>query len=720
MVATLAPTPDVAAALEWLERLYAGCSGWINLFSVEADTGRRRVEWASLQGLWSLRRPIGKLAAAGDVWFGVAPRVERLDGNQRGGASVCVAIPALWLDVDIAGPAHRLPNLPADWAAARALIDRFPLQPTAVVNSGYGMQVWWRLAEPVPAAQASELLVRWQVTWEKIADQRGAHLDNVANIDRVMRLPGTFNWKLGEPQPVKVRAQWKVEYQLSTVQDCLEPTPTVEQRQARLTTQHLAGSRFNEQITAKDILRAHGWVFVRQDRRTGDSHWRHPAALNETSATVYGDDGHTSIWSETVAAATGVPLRRPLDPYGLYTWLDFHGNFAASHADLIQRGFRDLGDPPARPPKLATVVQDPITSGRRLVVKAFSEITPVVPEWHWRGWLPKGKLVVLEGDPSTGKSTVSLDLAARMTVGAPMPDGTDGPGPCDVVVLSAEDDPDDTTVWRLKAAGADLTRVHHVQAIVDEEGEMSPVVLPANVNLLWAKLKEIEARLVIVDVLASFLGAEVDAHKDADVRRALQPLVDMSRATEATTMLVRHLRKDSVGKAIYAGNGSIGIAGVARAVHHIGYHPEDATIRVLAAVKVNTEAKPNSLTFRLLKHETMPCTFVEWGPEVAVSADELVSGLHPDPGPRDQCREYIRELLPFLHEGATESVRMESREMDRVLLEQGFTEATIRRAIGAERLQKKAEVDPGSEGGRIWRRFRTRPAPLGHTAQNDR
>jgi hypothetical protein len=709
-VKTDRPMPDVDRAITWLQNMYgATTQGWITLFSVDRETGKRRVEWVEVDRIPALLVPIGTLGARGDVWFGVAPRTIRLDGGARGGATMCDSIPALWLDIDIAGPAHRLPGLPGSKEQAVTLISRFPYQPTSVIQSGYGLQCWWRFKEPLSAVKAVPLLTRWQVTWEKLAGEHGVHLDNVSNIDRVMRLVGTFNFKLDKPVPVLGRSHWGVAYNPSDIEDFLEPLPTPEEREAKFSTGHLAGSRFNERVTGVQILRSLSWIPVRKDRRSGDYHWRHPLATNEVSATVYGDDGHTAIWSETVAAATGCPLRQPLDPFGLYTWLFHHGDFKAAHADLVEKGFRDLGDDPAaKTPPIRGVKTVPLTAGLRLVTRLASEITPVTPEWHWRRWLPKGKLVILEGDPSVGKSTVSLDLAARLTVGAPMPDRTPGSPASNVVVLSAEDDPDDTTSWRLRAAGADLDRVIHVEAITDDKNELSPIVLPLNVNLLWAKVEESKATLAVVDVLSSYLGSEVDAHKDADVRRALQPLVDMARATKVTVILLRHLRKENAGKAIYQGNGSIGIAGVARAVHHIGYHPEDATLRVLAAVKVNTEARPDSLGFRLLPHETMPCTYVEWGETVNFSADDLIAGPAEGGGQRDLCRQAIRELLPVGIEN-----EMPSHEFLSALKELGFPKATIDRARDDEKVQARQFRAAGQEGIRGWMVHRPRKEPFG-------
>ena len=67
--------------------------------------------------------------------------------------------------------------------------------------------------------------------------------------------------------------------------------------------------------------------------------------------------------------------------------------------------------------------------------------------------------MVLDGDPGLGKSTVTLDLAARLSTGARMPHGPSTIGPVNVVVLSAEDGLADTIRPRLDAAGGDPKRV---------------------------------------------------------------------------------------------------------------------------------------------------------------------------------------------------------------------------------------------------------------------
>lgn len=687
---------NVAKSLEWLAMLYGRTeAGWINLFSVEKATGRRRVEWAPADNLKALGPAIEDMGARGDVWFGAAPRAERLDNGARGGVSTCDSIPAFWLDIDIAGPAHKLPGLPRDKQEGIELIKRFPLSPSAVVYSGYGMQPWWWLQEPIPAGEAIPLLTRWQFTWEKIADQMGLHVDNVSNIDRVMRLPGTFNFKLDPAVPVYFDAKWSISYNASDIDDFFEPMPTQEQIAERLTSsRHLAGSRFNEVVTCGAVLKSFGWTMVRRDRRSGSTFWRHPKATNEVSAEVYADE-FTRIYSETAHRATGIPLNENHSAFSLYTWLGHRGKYSEARADLLERGFQEAGE--SRPRLQKVKVAGP---GKKLKTQLASEVNPVHPTWIWPGWLPMGKLVVLEGDPATGKSTVALDLLARITTGKPMPDGSPGILPSNVLFMSAEDDMDDTTVWRLRAAGANLERVIHVQSVFDDEDGESPLVLPLDTVPLWEKVEQTRAVMLVVDVLSAYLGGEVDTHKDAHVRRALTPLVDMAQATRVIVVLIRHLRKERAGKAIYQGNGSIGIAGVARAVHSIGYHPDNEAIRVLAPVKVNTAERPKALQFRLAKHPEYPCAVVEWGGEIDISADELVNAGPSDPDSAlGQCRAALITALPPGKE-------MKSEDLMQSLIEAGFSRSTIMRARGKENVQVRPASDPGSGVIRGWISFR--------------
>ncbi|MDQ6849430.1 MAG: AAA family ATPase, partial [Actinomycetota bacterium] len=161
-------------------------------------------------------------------------------------------------------------------------------------------------------------------------------------------------------------------------------------------------------------------------------------------------------------------------------------------------------------------------------VVRLADVQPERVSWLWPGRLPLGKLVVIDGDPSTGKSTLMLDLAARITTNTPFPDGTrpgDGPAGAGVLLLSAEDGLADTIAPRLIAAGADLEWVHALTEVPvrDQDGitKMVPPSLPRDIPVIRRIVEDESVSLVIVDVLMAYLNGKVDSHRDQDVRGVL-------------------------------------------------------------------------------------------------------------------------------------------------------------------------------------------------------
>jgi RecA-family ATPase len=173
--------------------------------------------------------------------------------------------------------------------------------------------------------------------------------------------------------------------------------------------------------------------------------------------------------------------------------------------------------------------------------------------WLWPGRIAAGRLTLIDGDPDQGKSLLTLDLAARLTTGRELPDGSPPSKPSAVLLLSAEDNREDTIVPRLLAAGADLERVH----FWDEATDGLPEFPEACPRLLTA-LEQTQARLVVLDPFFAFLGQEIASLNDRMIRPALQPLARVAEMTHAGVLLNRHLSKDGVTKqAIHRGLGSI-------------------------------------------------------------------------------------------------------------------------------------------------------------------
>ena len=330
-------------------------------------------------------------------------------------------------------------------------------------------------------------------------------------------------------------------------------------------------------------------------------------------------------------------------------------------------------------------------------------------EWLWSRRLPLGKIATLDGDPDVGKSTLCLDLAARITTGRPLPGEVVALVPAaDVVLLAAEDGLGDTIRPRLEAAGADLERVHHFDAVpaYDEEGQVVawvPPTLPDHIPALEQLVTATSAVLVIVDVLMAYLSGRADSHRDQDVRRALSPLVDMADRTGTCVVLLRHVPKSQRrgGQALAAGSGSMGIVGLARAGMVAAADPDDpdGLRKVLARVKGNLAPPWRSLTYLLrcsdcgrpaCDDEAHGPARIDWVGESALSADQLLSEQDSDDH-RSEVDEAIDWLRSMLADGPTPKA-----EIDPLARAEGIGSKALRTA--RQRLSVYVERDQSRRG----------------------
>ncbi len=150
----------------------------------------------------------------------------------------------------------------------------------------------------------------------------------------------------------------------------------------------------------------------------------------------------------------------------------------------------------------------------------------------------------MAGDAGLGKSQVALDIAARISIGAAWPDGGRAPRG-NVVILSAEDGHADTIRPRLDAAGADVTRIHALSAVTDENGTRRTFDLGADLAALEKAICEIgDVTLVIVDPITSYMGC-VDSHRMVDVRRVLEPLAAFAESNNVAVLAISHPPKST-------------------------------------------------------------------------------------------------------------------------------------------------------------------------------
>ncbi len=271
---------------------------------------------------------------------------------------------------------------------------------------------------------------------------------------------------------------------------------------------------------------------------------------------------------------------------------------------------------------------------------SMADIEPEDVEWLWSRRIPKAKVTILDGDPGKGKSTILYDLAARITSGRPLPDGE----PVEkggALIVSAEDGAADTIVPRFLAAGGDPTRARII-------GAEEQFIIPDDLDKLERAIKQTGATFVVIDPVMSFLSDDINSNRDQDVRRALQPLVNIAQRTGAAIVICRHLNKSSGGPAIYRGQGSIGFIGIVRSGLVVGEHPELEETFVLAGQKHNLSKPPESLAYRIGSAGPGDGTArIEYRGVSEITA----AGLNAAPGDEGErsrlteAKEFLREML---------------------------------------------------------------------------
>jgi putative DNA primase/helicase len=143
----------------------------------------------------------GQVDGAVDVYFSAGLVPAGLSASVRLKAQEAKAIPGVWADIDINGGPEDKKNAAPDMETAIALAGSV-LEPTILVNSGYGLQAWW-LFEGGPwvfdgeadRARAAQVAQGWVARHQAIAREQGFKIDSVGDLARLMRLPGTCNGK---------------------------------------------------------------------------------------------------------------------------------------------------------------------------------------------------------------------------------------------------------------------------------------------------------------------------------------------------------------------------------------------------------------------------------------------------------------------------------------------------------------------------------------------
>ena len=241
-------------------------------------------------------------------------------------------------------------------------------------------------------------------------------------------------------------------------------------------------------------------------------------------------------------------------------------------------------------------------------------------EWLLYPFIPYGKVTIIQGDPGEGKTTMVLQIIAKLTRGEVIlptvsltDDKENAEVPVNVIYQTAEDGLGDTIKPRLLAAGADCSKV---EAII-----------------------QTKARMVVLDPIQGFLGAEVDMHRANEIRPLMKRIAVLAEKYHCAIILIGHMNKNSNGKSSYRGLGSIDFQAAARSVLIVGRIKEEPETRVVCHTKSSLAPEGKSIAFRLDKDNGF-----EWIGEYDISADELLNG--DDKGQKSRkAKEFLLEIL---------------------------------------------------------------------------
>lgn len=289
----------------------------------------------------------------------------------------------------------------------------------------------------------------------------------------------------------------------------------------------------------------------------------------------------------------------------------------------------------------------------------MSEVQQTEVEWLWYPYIPFGKLTIIQGNPGEGKTFFAMQLAAACTNRKFLPQ-MEPFEPFNMIFQTAEDGLGDTVKPRLLSAEADLERV----LVIDDAD--NPLTLAD--ERIENAIRENHARLVIIDPLQAFLGANVDMNRANEVRPIFRRLADVAQATNCAIVMIGHLNKAAGSQSTYRGLGSIDITAVVRSLLFIGKVKTDPTTRVIVHEKSSLAPPGQSLAFSLGDEKGF-----RWIGAYDISAEDLLAGGE---GSKTELKQ--EQAVKLIDEFLSEGKKVSIAEINKEAAERGISERTVR------------------------------------------
>ena len=382
--------------------------------------------------------------------------------------------------------------------------------------------------------------------------------------------------------------------------------------------------------------------------------------------------------------------------------------------------------PSARVTSIRTPALNPMVSknlpsdqGSRITYRRASDIQAKPINWLWPGRIARGKVSMLAGNPGLGKSQITSSMAATVTTGGVWPVDKCRCERGNVIFLSAEDDAEDTIRPRLEAAGADLSRVFILDAVIDgyrADGSEAQrgFNLKTDLHRLGNMLVEIgSAALIVIDPITAYLG-ETDSHKNAEIRALLSPLSDLAAKHGAAVVCVSHLNKSAGGEALMRVTGSLAFVAAARAAFIVAKDPENDSRRLFLPMKNNIGNDRSGLAFAIESAQVksaaglIETSRIAWEPDpVTVTADEA---MQPQGDSEEQSD--VHDAKDFLR-GLLASGPVPTKQIQADATGACYSWRTIQRAQKALKIEA---IKDGMKGGWTWKL----PPKMTSTPEDDR
>lgn len=295
----------------------------------------------------------------------------------------------------------------------------------------------------------------------------------------------------------------------------------------------------------------------------------------------------------------------------------------------------------------------------KLKMIRMSEVQSQEIEWLWYPFIPYGKLTIIQGDPGDGKTTMVLNLAAKLSKGEALDENMKVTEPVNVIYQTAEDGLADTVKPRLELAGADCERI-----IVIDESDKSLSMVDER---LEQAIVRTGARLLILDPIQAHLGGGMDMNRANEARDMTKKLGALAEKTKCAIILIGHMNKASGNKAAYRGMGSIDFFAVARSVLLVGRVEGESNTRAVVQIKNNLAAFGHPKAFALSEDG------FKWLGDYEITVDEVLGGITPKANKMEQAKQMLRELAE------TQSAVLSNEIFDRAN-ELGISKRTLENA----------------------------------------